>query len=83
VAKKVWTFKVKGQHHVVELEHSYWSARGHIVVDGVPLYSGCLYDKVHHFDIAGVPCVLRVKAKTFGFFDYELFVDRKKIERSA
>jgi hypothetical protein len=81
MAKKVWVFDVKGERHIVELEHGFWSGKRDILVDGVPFYSGSkVYDtgSVHQFDISGVPCVLRIKGKAISF-GYELYVDGKSI----
>ena len=81
MAKKVWVFEVKGERHIVELEHGFWSGKRDIVVDGVPFYSGSkFYDtgSVHSFNISGVPCVLRIKVPAFGV-SYELYVDGKRI----
>ena len=83
--KKVWTFEVDGQRHIVELEHSRWRGKKDIIIDGVPfertqkIYDG---ESVHHFDISGVPCVLDIKYtrnKLTGY-TYELYVGGKKVE---
>lgn len=84
MAKKVWIFDVEGQHHVVELEHGYWSGKRDIIIDGVPFESSSkLWDtgSVHHFDISAVHCVLRIKMKLLTY-DYELYVGGEKVETS-
>ncbi|MGB2854194.1 MAG: hypothetical protein WBC55_07070 [Dehalococcoidia bacterium] len=84
MAKKVWTFVVKEQRHVVELEHGYWSGKRDIVIDGVPFESSSkIYDtgSVHHFNISGVPCILRIKSKLITF-DCELYVGGTKVKAS-
>lgn len=84
MAKKVWTFEIEGQRHVVGLEHGYWSGKRDIIIDGVPFESASkIYDtgSVHHFNISGVPCVLRIKSKLLTF-DYELYVGGKKVKAS-
>ncbi len=85
MAKKVWTFELEGQRHVVEVEHSRWRGQKDIMIDGVPFErtqkicgSG---ESVHHFDISGVPCVLDIKYtrnKLTGY-TYGLFVSGKKV----
>lgn len=83
MAKKVWTFKIEGQRHVVVLKHNRWRGNKEIVIDGVPFErTKTLYDgeSLHHFDISGVPCVLDIKyGRKLTGFTYELFVGRKKV----
>ena len=83
MAKKVWTFEVERQHHVLELEHGFVSGKTEARIDGVPFISRSKFNdtgSLDRFDISGVPCVLHIKKKLFRGFDYELYVGGKKVE---
>lgn len=85
MAKTVWTFVIKDIKHVVVLDHGYVAGRRDISVDGVPLSSSHKFfsaGSVHHFEIAGVPCVLQIKSNLVTF-TYNLHVDGKLVNPSS
>jgi hypothetical protein len=66
--------------HAVRIDHSFWSGRAVIYLDGQDLFRRGI--KVwdtgfeHRFKIDGVPCIVRVITRPF-HFTYELWVDGK------
>ena len=82
MGKKVWTFTLKDGTHTVELEHGYFSGKRRITVDGVeverrPATWDTDLGSDHHFRVAGVSCVLKIRVDwrfLGGKFKYELDV---------
>ena len=65
---------------MVELEHTHWTGRRRIVVDGVLVYkSKSPFDFVREqeFSVAGVPCTLRIMGSEFG--DYQLLAGGNRV----
>ena len=80
---RVWEFELKGKRHSVELEHTHWTGRRTITVDGEIIYSSKApvdFRAEDWFDIDTIPCTIRVRGSELG--DYKLFVEGNIIEPS-
>jgi hypothetical protein len=78
---RVWEFKLRGKHHSVELEHTHWTGRRTIKVDGEIIYSSKApldFRAEDWFKIDSIPCTIRIRGIEFG--DYKLFVEGNMIE---
>jgi hypothetical protein len=78
---RVWEFELRGKHHSVELEHTHWTGRRTIKVDGEIIYSSNAPLDFHAedwFNIDSIPCTIRIRGSEVG--DYKLFVEGKIIE---
>ena len=81
MAVRQWRLE-KPEPHTVVLEHSFWSGRCTLSVDGTLVVerSKKLWDTgwEDRFELEGVPCIARVIYRGF-HFDYELWVDGKLV----
>lgn len=79
-----WTLALRDGNHSVEVKRKPWLGIGVINADGKlmsmfpakALSIGLFAQPEHHFEVSGVPCVLKVKPGMFTY-DYELYVDGK------
>ena len=72
---------MKGRRHSVELEHTHWTGRRSITVDGVVVESSKApfdFRAENLFTIDNIPCTIRIWGSEFG--DYRLFVEGKIVE---
>ncbi len=76
-----WQIDAHGEH-TVSVEHGFWSGKVIIRVDNAEIFqrSSKLWDTgmEHRFDIGGVPCIVRIICRPFGY-TYELWVDGKLV----
>ena len=82
MAKKVWSFTLENQKHVVELEHGKISGKRVITLDGETIHkSKKLVDSgsEHSFQIENRPCLIRIKTNGITF-SYEFVLDGYLIE---
>ena len=78
---RVWEFELRGKRHSVVLEHTHWTGRRTIKVDGRVIYSSKAPLDFHAedwFNIDGIPCTIRISGSEVG--DYKLFVEGIIIE---
>ena len=78
---RVWEFELRGKHHSVELEHTHWTGRRTITVDGAVIYSSKApvdFRAEDWFNIDSIPCIIRIRGSEFG--NYKLFVEGETIE---
>jgi hypothetical protein len=66
------------QHHLIRVEHNYWSGKAFVFVDGVVAFfrPRKLYDLgfQHQVNLDGVPYVVQVRPNHLGgFYEYECF----------
>jgi hypothetical protein len=82
MSTKVWTWNDDAERHVVEIEHSWFSGKRTLKVDGkiVETSGNKWWDtgSEHRFKAGSKDCVLRIRNNWFGF-NYELFVDGKLV----
>lgn len=86
MAGRSWTFTVRRRSHTVEVRRKPWLAIGQITVDGKvvgifpakALSIGLFAQREQHFEVSGVPCVLKIMPSFFTY-DYELYVDGKPV----
>lgn len=87
IKPKTWTVKIRGKGtHAVEVVRKPWLAIGVINVDGkmraifpAKALSIPLFRREQAFDIAEVPCTLKIRPGLFKY-DYDLYVDGKLTE---
>lgn len=79
MTRSEWRFSCP-EEHVVCLTHGFWSGKATIELDGKEIFRRPrkLWDMgfEHRFEVAGVPCIIRVFSRLTGF-EYELWVDGK------
>jgi hypothetical protein len=78
---RIWEFELRGKHHSVELEHTHWTGRRTIRVDGEIIYSSKApidFRAEDWFNIEGIPCTIRIRGSELG--DYKLLVEGEPIE---
>lgn len=85
MAKKEWIFELEDGQHTVELEHSYFSGKRVIRVDGNLLESStkvqhALIDtgSEHKFNIGTHPCVVTISSNGITF-KYDLIIDGRSV----
>ena len=85
---KIWTVRVSGKRHIVEVKRMPWLAIGVVNCDGErvgmfpakALSLGLFFPKPEiNFEISGVPCMVRVSPGLMGY-NYDLYINEKLIE---
>ena len=84
---KSWTVRVRHGTHTVKVKRKPWFGIAEIRVDGklAGMFAAKILamslsgPKEHPFELAGVPCVLRVQPGMFAYA-YELYADGKIVE---
>ena len=83
---KTWTVKVRRATHTVEVKRKPWLAIGEIKVDGklaamfpAKALSIGLFHKQQPFEVAGTPCVLKIKPGMWSY-SYDLYIEGELVE---
>lgn len=83
---KSWILALRDGSHTVEVKHKPWFGIGVVRADGKlvnvfpakVLSLGLSSQPEQHFEVCGVPCLLKVKPGIFTY-DYELYVNGKPV----
>lgn len=82
MARRHWEFDLEDGHHVVDLDHGYWSARRKITVDGVTTVQQGIpgFDGSGEYRIPLGARDVRIRIGTNGFqYAYDLLVDGRSV----
>jgi len=77
MSRKIWHFDVEGEQHIVDLQWSWLTLSGKVIVDGkfIEGWSAALRSKDVRFDVSGKPTILRFIINLYSANKQELYVD--------
>ena len=84
MSRKIWYFDVGGEHHAVELQYSWFTLSGRVIVDGrfIEGWSAALRSKDIQFEVGSKPVILRFIINPISANKQELYVDGILVKES-